>query len=605
MLPRISFGPDSQQLDDLINVFWEEGETKLVDFFENTPVSVTVISSESDKLSECFNQFDDGNVICIDLEWKPNRNDQAHPISLFQFCSSKGVLIVPNSLEDGTDSLHNFLQAHTFYAKGISQDKKKLRQMFDETFDIIDIEKYYLTPNNLPLNFEQMITTLVGEPSAQFKDKKMTTSDWTKRPLSVKQILYAAFDVYGLFLAVKSLKMKYKSQKIVQPPKQKSKKDRKRKDKTEKVKKEPTPKSYRPVFTTDVAYRGSEIFDKSIIRKEKIYEPTKEFGPKQTMLNHYLATGEVTNNFCHICQKEFDDIKSHVWDFHGEIIPNLYFPCQTPSYLKRVIHEIILGLSVFKEVEENNWECQICHRKLNTIHIAFTHARLEHAKMIKQMPDMKLKDIVYSYYKMEKRIREENDHFYFDSTEFDNEEELKDYAWTNHGTILSSMWKHSPTCYNDEDIYSDEVMNLGIDCANKLKFGEVNHGILSCFDCGIGFDSPCELFVHLFHKHTQIFALQKEDIPEDYPLICYKIPGEFNRILMRFTLDNAIEELVNAMVLERKSENQYDLKCADCNVDMNDENSTWEHLSHHHLVCVFRKSKVMNFSSSDEENANE
>lgn len=592
----IVFDENHPSLDDLSESFWNEGETKIVEFYPDTLVSVTLISSDSPALKDAFNNILEDSDICVDFEWKPDNKGESNPISLFQFCTSQGVLIVPNAFEMGTDELYDFMQNHSFYAKGISTDKKKLRKMFDDTFDIIDVEKYYLLPYSLPINFDAMIEQLIGKPSAQFKDKIVSVSDWTQRPLTVKQVLYAAFDAFGLYKCLEVLKAKYKQTTIQKKPKTTTTK--RTRCRTNKIKKMPTPKSYHPVFNTDVAYRGDELFN-GIFRDAPIYKVRNVFGPKETMLEFYLARGEATENSCKMCNMEFNnknELKEHLWSKHGEVTPVLYFPLQTQSFLTRVIHEIQLGILYSEEFEEGRWRCKNCGKVTTSMHNTFTHARLEHYKMLKTMPAEPLKDIVFNYFKLEKRVNENEKKF--DDIQFNSIEEMKDYIWDNHGTVLGSMWKHIPSTYPLEFTTSQEVVDLGTVCANTFIYGTVNSGILSCWDCCIGFDSPSELFVHLFHKHTNLYVLNKKDIPHDFPLMVSKTPGQFNDILRKFCIENATEELVIARIFERKGD-FFECHCTECDVDMNDDNDVWEHISNNHLVCVFQRGKAISFSDSD------
>ena len=96
MIDEIKFGEGFPTLDDYENIPWEEGNTKIVNFFENQAVSVKLISSENLDLEENVNFLIDGSEIAVDFEWKPDDPGTNNPIALFQFCSSKGVLLIHN-----------------------------------------------------------------------------------------------------------------------------------------------------------------------------------------------------------------------------------------------------------------------------------------------------------------------------------------------------------------------------------------------------------------------------------------------------------------------------------------------------------------------------
>jgi ribonuclease D len=68
--------------------------------------------------------------------------------------------------------------------------------MFDQVFVIEDIQENRIIPNGLPVNFVDLVN---GPPAAQFKDKIISSSDWSRPPLLTKQLLYAEFDAYAIF----------------------------------------------------------------------------------------------------------------------------------------------------------------------------------------------------------------------------------------------------------------------------------------------------------------------------------------------------------------------------------------------------------------------
>lgn len=220
-------------LDSLDSVFWEEGTMKRVEFFIDEPVWVSLVSiDDTTHLTKLLDEIDDGHPMSIDFEWEPDfsRHSQ-NPISLFQVASSKGVLVVLNSVKVLYSNVNrseefisacpnllimkNFFISHSFYGKGMGIDKKKLRQLFDTTFNFEDIEKSRVSPHCLPRNFNQLLNNLVGMPAAQFKDKSVTISNWSNRPLTAKQALYAAFDAYAIRRIMNAIITKYNEEEII------------------------------------------------------------------------------------------------------------------------------------------------------------------------------------------------------------------------------------------------------------------------------------------------------------------------------------------------------------------------------------------------------
>ena len=210
-------------------IYWPEGATKKVEFYTNKPVPVTFVSIEdTSHLTQLLNDLIDGHPMSIDFEWSPDYSRYSNnPISLFQICSSKGVVVILNSarvimINDNYTSprdfankcpnlsiLKDFISSHSFYGKGMANDRKKLNSLFGTTFSIEDIETTKLKRHGLPLGFAKLINQLVGEASAEFKDKYVSLSDWNARPLTVRQSLYAAFDTYAIRLIWEAIASKY------------------------------------------------------------------------------------------------------------------------------------------------------------------------------------------------------------------------------------------------------------------------------------------------------------------------------------------------------------------------------------------------------------
>ena len=206
---EIRFGGNSLSLDDYGEFYWYSGEFKNVFFYGDMFVRVLLLNSEDDSLYSSLNSICDGKPLAIDLEWKPDLNGENNMISIFQFCSSNSVVIVQNESEIGSMDLFRFLRENKFVGKGVHNDNKKLEKMFNCRFEIEDIEVSKLRPHGLPLNFSKLVEELVGTPNAQFKDVSMSKSDWTRRPLSIQQVLYASFDAYSIYICNKIIEEKF------------------------------------------------------------------------------------------------------------------------------------------------------------------------------------------------------------------------------------------------------------------------------------------------------------------------------------------------------------------------------------------------------------
>ena len=192
----IAFGEGKPDLNYYETISWNLEEHHDVEFFPGAVFSVLLTSTEADQFETVLKSYEDNEAMALDLEWETE-------LCLFQFCSSKGVLIVRHPPGEGNEVLRAFLRRNKFYAKGIHNDKIQLKAKFGEDFaeNIEDIAATRLAPYNFSENFMAMTKQFAGEPSAIFKDVRITKSDWSLPELSARQILYAAFDVVALYQA--------------------------------------------------------------------------------------------------------------------------------------------------------------------------------------------------------------------------------------------------------------------------------------------------------------------------------------------------------------------------------------------------------------------
>ena len=181
-------GLDSYELEP-----WEVGELRLVEFFPGKLVRVKLTSVESGEFEECLMGIVDQGPIALDLEWD-------NELCLFQFCTSKGVLVVRHEKHEGDPVLKEFLLSHQFFGKGAANDRRQLRMKFGCDFDCIeDIAETRLVPYGHSENFMQMTLQFAGAPAAIFKDVRVAKSSWSRKVLSMRQVLYAAFDVVAIY----------------------------------------------------------------------------------------------------------------------------------------------------------------------------------------------------------------------------------------------------------------------------------------------------------------------------------------------------------------------------------------------------------------------
>ena len=171
-----------------------------VEFFRGKLVPIHYLSQISEGLREKLEDLDDGKPIAIDFEWQPDTRFEKHPISLIQLCSSKSCLVIRLQPREDSEILRQFLSTHQFFGKGCGNDRIKIKLTFGDDFqlNLEDVERTQLMNYQLTANFNNMITSFAGTPTAEFKSKRISRSNWAKQ-INVTQLLYAAFDVVGLY----------------------------------------------------------------------------------------------------------------------------------------------------------------------------------------------------------------------------------------------------------------------------------------------------------------------------------------------------------------------------------------------------------------------
>ncbi|OHT00016.1 hypothetical protein TRFO_33396 [Tritrichomonas foetus] len=204
----IKFGDNYPNLETYKNKFWNINTCLNVEFFAGEMTNVRLINYNDPNLVELLNSYVNDNPIALDLEWRYDQCGTNNPIALFQFCSSKGALLIrmPEYLPKAEDiqNLKFFLEANKFIMKGTYCDRIKLLTMFGEDLkiDYEDVEITRLRAHGHSPSFNSMIEDFAGTPVVEFKDKDVSMSNWNAPVLTAQQVLYAAFDVVGLFKCI-------------------------------------------------------------------------------------------------------------------------------------------------------------------------------------------------------------------------------------------------------------------------------------------------------------------------------------------------------------------------------------------------------------------
>lgn len=204
---RIEFGEGKQPINSYRSILWRSPNPVDVAFYD-TFVPVRVVKANARILPFILKEMHDGGEVSVDFEWAPifYKNKVREIIDVMQIATTKGVLIVLWEKDGNKSALLEFFSEEVLYGKGVSSDTEKLKQLFGVDIVIRDIESIFLSPHGLSLNFVKTVENFLGKPSAEFKNKRITISNWAKRPLTAEQILYSAFDAYAVHEMLPKLK---------------------------------------------------------------------------------------------------------------------------------------------------------------------------------------------------------------------------------------------------------------------------------------------------------------------------------------------------------------------------------------------------------------
>lgn len=163
-------------------------------------VLLTGDEAQAPKFMACWQ---DASHFGLDLEWKPTFRKGQPPsrAALLQICSGNRVLLFdlasirrasPFTLPDGIQS---FLQnkKHTFFGMGLLRDASCLAFEFDCVVQGVDFALRAWpdrTCRGLTASANNVLELAVKQ------SKKITCSNWDRRPLSLAQVAYAAEDAY-------------------------------------------------------------------------------------------------------------------------------------------------------------------------------------------------------------------------------------------------------------------------------------------------------------------------------------------------------------------------------------------------------------------------
>nr|AFK44726.1 unknown [Lotus japonicus] len=145
-------------------------------------------------------------IVGLDIEWRPNTQAfKNNPVALLQLCVDHRCLVFQIIHAPSIpDSLSSFLSnpQHTFVGVGIQGDVDKLLK--DRSFTVanaVDLRtlaaEVYGDPEMMKAGLKALTQRVLGMNVE--KPKKISTSKWDDRYLSVEQVQYAAIDAFVSF----------------------------------------------------------------------------------------------------------------------------------------------------------------------------------------------------------------------------------------------------------------------------------------------------------------------------------------------------------------------------------------------------------------------
>lgn len=591
---EIHFGSGFPTLRSYRKLFWEPNVTRLVEFFPNKLVSVTLLYSNDPELFTKLSTLIDGNPISIDLEWAPDYIDNPNIIELFQFASSKGVIVVATINNQGYNNICNFLQTSQFYGKGTSSDIKRLYHATGINFDIEDIEKTRMIANNLTINFEAIVKQFAGDSCAQFKDHKTQRSNWNIRPLSILQVLYGAHDAHAMYIVYNEIIKIYGKEIKPEPVKSTPSKTPKirlfkalpikyldhlpdlsglqpvYKEKTEVPLKQAL---FRLMRKTDKTISlPDDCFEKypeeimNVILKGKSKESKisiiKQFQIALDMILYGIVKYNGIVFACLSCERHFHEfyvLSQHCWDRHHPEVEEK-FACNFPLMLMNYL---------------------LITKKVNCLP-NFTHR----AELIQN------KDLPEDDYDEEEEERErivvrplsfnegEGLKCYICDIQFNTFDELKIHCWHEHHDMLFGLFKEITQPKNNEQYHE-----LGVLCINKLGMGDVDvNQMITCKICTQKISDPPKFFMHLFYKHLNCYITKREFF-EKWELSPKNFMDKENKHIAETYKVFDIDTFKAKGLLDPQNH----LKCQDCKCEFLSEEALKNHLLLSH--CVFLPQK--------------
>lgn len=384
---------------------WLIGNMYNVEFFAGRITKVLLLDANSD-ISKYIKKMMTDTVIFLDLKYS-KKSKNTPEISLFQFCSSAGAYIFKQTQKEPNDQMKNFMRLENkvkFVGKGINGYVQRLKNFFGDDFliNIEDIELTRLIPYKYSTDFDAMVLKFASKPEVQFDDQNINKLDWNSKNYSMKQIIFAAFNVVALYHCYQNFQPRQSFMFIPSTNKENCKTDIKKKlynfaiknkdeiNLTSDLDQESVWNSHYNyltiLFNADINLIKNAIFESMWVNPNhkfvcKICTDNEEYSTFADLLNHYRKNHynskvKITNKnglkpllmsylnktgriiiekkFCALCDSTFEtdsEIRVHCWNYHYNLL-NEILDTKIKSR-KDIIYEID-DYEEDEELEESN-----------------------------------------------------------------------------------------------------------------------------------------------------------------------------------------------------------------------------------------------------------
>ncbi|KAH0789127.1 3'-5' exonuclease family protein [Histomonas meleagridis] len=572
--PEIHFGEKYLPLQYYSKYKWSSGETRKVEFYPNKIIPVTVIDASDPHLSQILQNLIDGKWISADFEWAQKFMHSKNDLDTFQYASSKGVLVVTANGKDGVEAITKFHQSAKFVGKGVSEDKKHFLNFSGVRLEIEDIHTR-LNAFGLTLNFGALTHEFIGEPCAQFKDKKVQCSNWSLRPLSILQVLYASHDAYAILQIYNSFIEKYGTEIPKPPPSDKpSSKSQKSIESHNIINEDPlfaiesntSPSKYEIIPNLpikELVLRKTRELNIEVNDEDDFYlnrsndlifyymlpnktsEEKKIFIAQMNLASEFLLRGYCIQKplgigclHCFKYKMSFNGSMLHCYDVHIDkndinnyefnvrdtfmkyLASNLYVNCPfTLSFLEKDLKR--LNFDTGKTFQPINYDegkgnyCNICNKS------------------------------------------------------FENYQKLSDHCWIQHSDLFEEFYGRKS--------HSDRYEENGFFIINKLNLVTIdNDNLIHCNLCDKKLFTPSKLFVHMLYSHPH-FSIVSKSICEKYEFAVKNLPKDLHKKIFSLMRSKLLKMKLNLFDENEK-------KCTECNVPLLNDSEKVKHFIMEHAV---------------------